>query len=163
MGHPAAMPRLLLTVTDTGKATVTAVGTAAGTTAGWVTILAVIARTATDPGHHPMKRVSVLFMVAASLLVATARAHDAPNLEHIHAFERTGYGSYRQGHVVNGPQGDIIIWSPRSYTGYRQAPTVRFARPEPITKAPGNPGLKIRSEHQEAPGYGKKQRSPYQK
>jgi hypothetical protein len=116
MGHPVAMPRLLPTVIDTGKAMGTAVSTAAGTAAGMVIILAMVALTATDAGHQDMKRLSVLFMAATSLLVATAWAHDAPNLEHTHAFERTGYGSYRQGHAVNGPQGDIIIWSPRSYS-----------------------------------------------
>jgi len=102
-------------------------------------------------------------MTTASLLVATARAHDVPNLEHTHAFERTAYGSYRQGHVVNGPQGDIIIWSPRNDSGYRQAPAVRFARPQPITKAPGNPALKAGATQQRAPRYGKKERRSYQK
>jgi hypothetical protein len=84
-----------------------------------------------------MKQIPILVMAAASLLAATARGHDAPNLEHTHAFQKTGYGSYRQGHQVSGPRGDIIIWSPREYTGYPQAPAVRFARPRPITEAPG--------------------------
>jgi hypothetical protein len=67
-----------------------------------------------------------------------AMAHETPNLEHTHAFKQTGYGTWRQGHSVNGPQGSIIIWSPRSYSGYEKAPDLRFARPEPITRAPGS-------------------------
>ena len=65
------------------------------------------------------------------MLTGTALAHDVPNMEHTHAFKQAGYGTYRQGHSVNGPQGSIIIWSPRTYTGYQSAPSVRFARPEP--------------------------------
>jgi hypothetical protein len=110
-----------------------------------------------------MNRISVLAMATASLLVATARAHDAPNLEHTHAFERTGYGSYRQGHAVNGVQGDIIIWSPRNDGGYRQGPVVRFARPQPLTKAPDNPALKAGATQLRAPRYGNKERRSHQK
>ena len=105
-----------------------------------------------------MKRIPILVIATASLLAATARAHDAPNLEHTHAFQETAYGSYRQGHQVSGPQGDIIIWSPREYTGYQQAPAVRFARPRPITEAPGSRALKSRAGHWPAAGYGKKER-----
>jgi hypothetical protein len=108
-----------------------------------------------------MQRIGILIVATASLLAATARAHEAPNLEHTHAFQQTGYGSYRQGHKVNGPQGDIIIWSPRPYTGYQPGPAVRFARPQPITKAPGHPALKASAGHKSAPGYGKKVRRGY--
>jgi hypothetical protein len=79
---------------------------------------------------------------AALLLSAAVGAHEAPNLEHTHAFQKDGYGAYRQGHYVNGPTGSIIIWSPQLYTGYPDDPPVQFARPRPITKAPGSVGLR---------------------
>jgi len=81
-------------------------------------------------------------MLAAAAALSTsftAPAHDTPGLEHTHAFQKTGYGTYRQGHSVNGPLGSITIWSPRPYTGYQNGPAVKFARPEPITRAPGSP------------------------
>ena len=83
----------------------------------------------------------IISVIAVGLgaMALSAQAHDTPNLEHTHAFQQTAYGSYRQGHYVSGPQGSIIIWSPQPYTGYQNAPNVRFARPEPITKAPSNP------------------------
>jgi hypothetical protein len=80
----------------------------------------------------------------AIALAAPVQAHDTPNLEHSHAFQQTAYGTYRQGHYVNGPQGSIIIWSPQPYTGYQNAPNVRFARPQAILKAPRNPIAKPR-------------------
>ena len=67
-----------------------------------------------------------------------AMAHETPNLEHTHAFQQTSYGTWRQGHSVTGAQGSIIIWSPRSHNGFEKAPDLRFARPEPITRAPGS-------------------------
>lgn len=94
--------------------------------------------------------------IALACLAAPAQAHEVPNMEHTHAFEQTGYGSYRQGHYVNGRQGSIIIWSPRTHTGYRNGTQVRFARPEPITKAPGSPQKKSRTEWDPSREYGKK-------
>jgi len=90
----------------------------------------------------------LLATISALLLSAAVSAHEVPNLEHTHAFQKVGYGAYRQGHYVNGPTGSIIIWSPELYTGYQDDPPVRFARPRPITRAPGSAGLrptKIRS------------------
>lgn len=80
-----------------------------------------------------------------------ALAHDTPNLGHTHAFEQTGYGSWRQGHFVNGPQGSIIIWSPRNFGGFQGAPSVRFAQPEPITRAPASPFARPRAGQKPAP------------
>ena len=163
MGRPVTMHRPRLTVTAIGKGTSTAAATVTGLATGAPIII--------DRNQHLlepkagagkrdsfMKRIPILLMATASLLAATARAHDAPNLEHTHAFQETAYGSYRQGHQVSGPQGDIIIWSPREYTGYQQAPAVRFARPRPITEAPGSRPLKSRAGHWPAAGYGKKER-----
>lgn len=94
-----------------------------------------------------MKRMVILAVAAAlGLGAGAAWAHETPNLKHTHAFEQTGYGTYRQGHSVNGPYGSITIWSPRPYTGYQSKPPVRFAQPQPITRAPGAPAL------QQAPG-----------
>jgi len=75
-----------------------------------------------------------------SALAMPVQAHDTPNFDHTHAFRQTGYGTWRQGHSVSGPQGSIIIWSPRSYAGYQSAPNVRFARPEAISRPPGSLG-----------------------
>jgi len=96
-------------------------------------------------------------MIASAAAMAAspmAPAHDTPNLEHTHAFEKTGYGTYRQGHSVNGPLGSITIWSPRPYTGYQSGPVVKFAHPEPITKAPGTPAATPPAGRNSAPGYG---------
>ena len=85
-----------------------------------------------------------------------AAAHQAPNIQHTHAFEQTAYGKFRQGHYVDGPQGSIIIWSPRTYGGYQQRAQVEFARPSPMTQAPSNPLKKSRIESDPAARYGKK-------
>ena len=95
-------------------------------------------------------------LLLAGLAAPQARAHEVPNMDHTHAFEQTGYGKYRQGHYVNGPQGSIIIWSPRTHTGYRNGSQVRFARPVPITKAPGSPKKQSRTEADPSIKYGKK-------
>ena len=94
----------------------------------------------------------------AIALAAPVQAHDTPNLEHSHAFQQTAYGTYRQGHYVNGPQGSIIIWSPQNYTGYENSPAVRFARPKPISRPPANPFVEPGAGRQPAPDYGKKYR-----
>jgi len=97
----------------------------------------------------------------AIALAAPVQGHDTPNLEHSHAFQQTAYGTYRQGHYVNGPQGSIIIWSPQPYTGYQNAPNVRFARPQPITRPPGNPAVRPRAGNTPALEYGGKQNRAY--
>jgi len=98
----------------------------------------------------------VLLIATAAAMGASpmASAHDTPNLEHTHAFQKTGYGTYRQGHSVNGPLGTITIWSPRPYTGYPQGHAVKFARPQPITKAPGRPAAIAPAGQNPASGYG---------
>jgi hypothetical protein len=109
-----------------------------------------------------MKRKVILAVAAAlGLGAGPAWAHDIPNIEHTHAFQQTGYGSYRQGHTVNGPYGSITIWSPRPYTGYQVAPPVRFARPEPITRAPGTPAVQNRTDRNQVLEYGKQQNDRY--
>lgn len=109
-----------------------------------------------------MKR-TVIFVTAAGLALSggAAWAHEVSGIAHTHAFEQTDYGKYRQGHSVNGPYGSITIWSPRSYTGYQNAPTVRFARPEPITQAPGAPAAQIREKQTPALDYGKNPKDSY--
>ena len=99
--------------------------------------------------------------VAAIATVGTALAHDVPNMEHTHAFKQTGYGTYRQGHSVNGPQGSITIFSPRTYNELQSSPPVQFARPEPITTAPGTPAAQIRTDRNPALEYGRKQKDGY--
>ena len=104
-----------------------------------------------------MKRLVISGIAAAAIAVAvSARAHDVPNLEHTHAFQQTGYGTWRQGHYVNGPQGSIIIWSPQNYTGYENSPAVRFARPQPISRPPASRLIEPGAGRQPAPDYGKK-------
>lgn len=99
--------------------------------------------------------------LAAFAAMGTALAHDVPNMDHTHAFKQTGYGTYRQGHSVNGPYGSITIYSPRTYSGFQSAPTVDFARPEPITSPPGVPAAQNRAEQNPALEYGRKQKDGY--
>jgi hypothetical protein len=90
-------------------------------------------------------------MAATLLLVlipAAVAAHDTPNMEHTHAFKQTGYGTYRQGHSVNGKYGSITIWSPRNYPAYKAGDAIKFARPAPMTRAPATPTIRL------APGQG---------
>ena len=90
-----------------------------------------------------MKNTGLMMLAAMfSLTALPVMAHEVPNIKHSHAFEQTGYGKYRQGHYVNGARGDIIIWSAQPKTGYKPGPAVKFARPEPITRAPAKPSVK---------------------
>jgi hypothetical protein len=102
-----------------------------------------------------MKARYILLAATGSLIFFTAPAypHDVPNMEHTHAFQQTAYGKYRQGHYVNGPQGSIIIWSPKTYTGYQAGSAVKFARPTPIVKAPGSPVATTQSQKKPAIKY----------
>ena len=90
----------------------------------------------------------------ALLLSAAVGAHEIPNLEHTHAFQKAAYGAYRQGHYINGPTGSIIIWSPQPYTGYPDDPPIQFARPRPIYKAPGSKRLRPMTVRSSTPRYG---------
>ena len=104
-----------------------------------------------------MKARYILWAATSALIFFTTSAfpHEAPNMEHSHAFQQTGYGKYRQGHYVNGAQGSIIIWSPKTYTGYQRGSAVKFARPTPIVKAPQSPVAKTRSQTKSTIEYGK--------
>ena len=93
---------------------------------------------------------------ALMLLPLSAWSHDVPNISHTHAIKQTAYGKYRVGHSVNGPLGSITIWSPQTYTGYQNVKTVKFARPEPITKAPGAPVSKVPGQTRQVKEYGKR-------
>lgn len=105
-----------------------------------------------------MKRRHILCIAAGALALFTlpAWSHEVPNISHSHAFQKKSYGKYRQGHYVNGPQGSIIIWSPRTYTGYQNGAAVRFARPVPINRAPGSPVANTQSQSNKVIQYGKK-------
>jgi hypothetical protein len=92
---------------------------------------------------------------AMMLFPMASQAHEVPNMPHTHAFEQTGYGTYRQGHTVNNELGSITIYSPQPQTGYQSGKTVRFARPEPITKAPGSPVATTQSQKDPVKDYGK--------
>jgi hypothetical protein len=115
-------------------------------------------RKAGSAEEQRMKARYILLAATGALILFTAPAypHDVPNMEHTHAFQQTGYGKYRQGHYVNGAQGSIIIWSPRTYTGYRGGPAVKFARPSPIVKTPQSPVAKNQSQTNSAITYGKR-------
>lgn len=99
--------------------------------------------------------------VAAIVTAVPVWAHDTPNFEHSHAFRQTGYGTWRQGHSVNGPLGQIIIWSPQTYNEYQDSPPVRFARPQPITRPPGSALIKPRAGQNPALEYGKRRSGDY--
>jgi hypothetical protein len=86
-------------------------------------------------------KLSRTIMASALLIVFSAPAwsHEVKNIDHSHAFQKKGYGEYRQGHYVNGPQGSIILWSPKTVNSTQGNRTVDFARPSPIIRAPGAP------------------------
>lgn len=106
-----------------------------------------------------MKRSLQLGLLVGALAVpGLAAAHDVPNMEHTHAFKQAGYGTYRQGHSVSGPQGSITIYSPRTYGSYTTAPPVSFARPKPITRPPGQPTAQTQDLKDPGRVYGKKDR-----
>jgi hypothetical protein len=115
-------------------------------------------RKAESAEEQQMKAAHILLAATGAMVLFSAPvfAHEVPNIEHTHAFQQTGYGKYRQGHYVNGPQGSILIWSPKTYTGYQQGQTVKFARPTAIVRAPGSPIAKTRSQANPAIEYGKK-------
>jgi len=102
-------------------------------------------------------KMKAAFMTAAAALFlfsAPAWSHEVPNIEHTHAFQKQSYGKYRQGHYVNGPQGSIIVWSPRTVNSRQGGKVVNYARPVPITKAPGTPNA-TKSQANSAIEYGK--------
>jgi hypothetical protein len=88
-----------------------------------------------------LMKIRTAFTAAAFLVLFSAPAwsHEVPNITHTHAFQKKDYGEYRQGHYVNGSQGSIIVWSPRTVNSRQSGYKVNFARPSPITKAPGKP------------------------
>ena len=102
----------------------------------------------------------VLSTLMLSAAASAAVAHDAPDFDHSHAFQRSEFGVWRQGHSVNGKQGDIIIWSPQPYSGYQMTPPVRFARPQPITVAPAGAAAKRGIAPLSAAGTGTRSRPP---
>ena len=104
-------------------------------------------------------RYTLLFATGVMLLCPlAASAHEVPNMPHTHAFENTGYGKVRQGHSVNNQYGNITIWSAKPYNGYSSGSTVKFARPKPITQAPGTPVAKTQSDRDPVKDYGKEKR-----
>jgi hypothetical protein len=114
-----------------------------------------------EPGlaeEETMKMKTAFTAAAATatlvLFSAPAWTHEVPNIKHTHAFQKTGYGKYRQGHYVNGPQGSIVIWSPRTVNSRQGGKAVNFARPSPITEAPGVPNA-TKSQAKSAIQYGK--------
>ncbi len=50
-----------------------------------------------------MKAHQIILAAAAAMMLfpVASRAHEVPNIPHTHAFQQTGYGTYRQGHTVN--------------------------------------------------------------
>jgi hypothetical protein len=105
-----------------------------------------------------MKARQIFLAVTGTMLLIPmpSQAHEVPNIPHSHAFQQTGYGTYRQGHTVNNQLGSITIWSARPYTGYQAGQSVKFARPVPITQAPGSPVATTRSQADPVVEYGKR-------
>ena len=105
-------------------------------------------------------RKTIIALISGTVLLISAteaRSHDVVNAQgkpintHQHVWQQQAYGKdYRQGHSVNGPQGDITIISPNTYRGYGSGNSVRFARPEPYTKPIGDqantPELKTKAQ-----------------
>lgn len=111
-----------------------------------------------------MKSMTMRLMWTTVALVGLAgaggplAAHDTPGIEHTHAFEQTGYGMLRRGHTVSNRLGSITIWSAEPYNGYKAQPPVKFARPQPIRKAPTLPQIGPAHNAQPARDYGKPKR-----
>lgn len=107
---------------------------------------------------------TALVLATAGVLAVLAfplRAHEVPNMEHTHAFKQTGYGTYRQGHSVSGPNGSIIIWSAQPKNSTNGNGAVNFARPEPITKAPSQPFSRPDVKFKETKKYGTESKKDY--
>jgi hypothetical protein len=108
-----------------------------------------------------ISRIHAAVAVTLALGAGPALAHDVANMDHTHAFQQLDYGKYRQGHSVNNQYGSITIYSPRTYTGYQDAPAVRVARPKPITRPPGAAQAEKRSEQDPAQDYGRDSKADY--
>lgn len=104
---------------------------------------------------------SLAIVAGLSLFAVPVQAHEVANMEHSHAFKQTGYGKYRQGHYVNGPQGSIIIWSAKPQNSTQGSGSVNFARPEPITKAPTQPFSRPEVKIKESGKYGTETKKDY--
>lgn len=75
----------------------------------------------------------LILLVCSTVL----QAHQVASGTHQHVWRPTTYGKdYRPGHAVNGPTGNITIWSPAALNEYGANNTVRFARPVPLVKQP---------------------------
>ena len=80
-----------------------------------------------------------LHVLCAALIVLVCstvlQAHQVASGTHQHVWRPTTYGKdYRPGHSVNGPTGNITIWSPAALNEYGANNTVHFARPVPLVK-----------------------------
>lgn len=104
------------------------------------------------------KSILITFLAACAALTNPLQAHEVQNIKHTHAFKQTGYGTYQQGHYVDGPQGSITIWSAKPQTGYRAAKSVKYARPQPITRAPASPSVKPAARSRPEITYGTKKK-----
>lgn len=106
---------------------------------------------------NQMKKTLPVFALAGLLLIPAAalQAKEVPGPGAGRIQKQTSYGVNRQGRYVNSSLGNIIIWSPRPQTGYSSGNTVRFARPSPITRAPGTPQIKSPDQHRKSRNYGK--------
>ncbi len=73
----------------------------------------------------------LILLVGSTVL----QAHQVASGTHQHVWRPTTYGKdYRPGHSVNGPTGNITIWSPAALNEYGAINTVHFARPVPLEK-----------------------------
>jgi len=88
--------------------------------------------------------------------LSAPRSH-VPGSSHGHVRQKQGYGKgYRYGHQVNGPMGDITIWSAEPYKAYGSAPAMRSPRPiRPRSTKVTGPELEYR------PDYGKTTKRNY--
>ena len=87
--------------------------------------------------------IPVIFSLVFPVFAGPVFAHDLvdsngrPVTTHTHVWRQQPYGKdYRQGHSVNNDLGNIVIWSPNTYQGYKAGANVRFARPAPLTTQP---------------------------
>jgi hypothetical protein len=83
--------------------------------------------------------------------VTSTPASRIPGSQHSHVYQRQEYGkNYRSGHSVNGPYGNITIWSARPVVAYQTPARHRPGHASNKQVVPAT-GLRLRY----VPGYGK--------
>lgn len=123
----------------------------------YVVVFLALALTASARAHEPINQSGVqVIRPGVQVLrpgeLGRTQSH-VPGDPHQHVRQRLEYGKgFRTGHRVNGPMGDIIIWSPTADDSYGSQPGPRFG-PKPLVRPhpPTGPLLRHKPEYGEPP------------